>query len=71
MVLLGDRSPFTKDQDLTVFKNVFPNINISEDVETEMKEDKSILGGFVAKYKGMIYDGSVKGQLMRLKNNLR
>ena len=34
------------------------------------KEDKELIGGFVATYKGMIYDASISNQLQLLRNSL-
>jgi F0F1-type ATP synthase delta subunit len=35
--------------------------------KTYLEEDETLIGGFVAKYKGKVYDGSVKNHLKQLK----
>ncbi|MFT6361081.1 MAG: F0F1-type ATP synthase delta subunit [Candidatus Paceibacteria bacterium] len=40
------------------------------DASVEQHIDESILGGFSATYKGHIYDGSLKSQVIRLKTML-
>ncbi|MEA1922084.1 MAG: ATP synthase F1 subunit delta [Pseudomonadota bacterium] len=40
-------------------------------VELEVEIDKSLIGGIVARYSGMVYDGSIKTQLNRFGEALR
>jgi len=40
-------------------------------VELEVEVDESLLGGVVARYGGMVYDGSIKTQLKRMGEALR
>ena len=40
-------------------------------VELEVKVDKSLIGGIVARYGGMVYDGSIRTQLNRFGEVLR
>lgn len=42
----------------------------AKDVELEVKEDASLIGGFVVRFEDMLVDGSVKRSLMKLENNL-
>ena len=43
---------------------------IERAVEVRVKEDKSLIGGFIARYHDKVYDGSVSGNLKRLRNTL-
>ncbi len=40
-------------------------------VELEVKVDESLIGGIVARYGGMVYDGSIKTQLQLIGESLR
>jgi len=42
----------------------------AQDAQVEQHIDDSLLGGFSATYKGHIYDGSLKSQVIRLKTML-
>jgi len=42
-----------------------------KDVELEVEIDESLLGGIVARYGGMVYDGSIKTQLKQMGEALR
>jgi len=42
-----------------------------KNVELEVEVDESLLGGVVARYGGMVYDGSIKTQLKRMGEALR
>lgn len=46
-------------------------LDIKEDVETNFKENKKLLGGFVIKFKNKIYNGSVINQLEELKRSIK
>ena len=46
-------------------------IGVANGEEPELRIKDNIQGGFIAKYKGKVYDGSVKGQLLKLKMNLK
>jgi F-type H+-transporting ATPase subunit delta len=41
-----------------------------KDVELEVKEDVSLMGGFVVRFEDVLVDGSVKRSLMKLENEL-
>lgn len=43
----------------------------SKDVRTEVKEDKSLIGGLIAKIGDLVLDGSVKAQLEGLRESLK
>jgi F0F1-type ATP synthase delta subunit len=45
-------------------------VGASKEVETERVVDKDIIGGFVARYGNMIYDGSMRTQLKKLRAKL-
>jgi len=52
--------------------------SVKKFIKTEEKEvpveslvDESIIGGFIAEYRGIVYDGSVRGYLRTLKSKLK
>lgn len=49
---------------------IMSRLNVDERAEVLVDIDKSLYAGFVSSYKNVIYDASVKNQLVKLKNNL-
>jgi len=45
-------------------------LKIDKDVKKENHVDSELIGGFIASYKGVLYDASLKNQLRLLKNSL-
>jgi len=72
-----------KDSNWNTFSLEY-GLEISQEIENKIKEkikatdskitnkteNKDLIGGFVATYKGIIYDASIKNQLILLKNEL-
>jgi len=46
-------------------------VGASEVVKVTQSVDEKIIGGFIAKYKDIIYDASIKNQLNKLKTSLK
>jgi len=44
---------------------------VKKEVDVNVTIDPSLIGGVVAEIEGMIYDGSVKTQISRLKQSLK
>ena len=59
-----------RKQNAKVIDMVKNYIKAPKDVRVEMTEDESLEGGFVAQYDNVIYDGSVKSQLKKVKEVL-
>lgn len=53
-----------------IVKEIIEKINASEAKKIKREVDKDLIGGFVATYKGIIYDASIKNQLQLLRNSL-
>jgi F-type H+-transporting ATPase subunit delta len=49
-----------------VFKQV-----VKKEVDLDVSVDPSLIGGLIAEVEGMVYDGSVKTQIARLKQSLK
>ncbi|MCK5916439.1 MAG: ATP synthase F1 subunit delta [Deltaproteobacteria bacterium] len=59
------------DEDLTAsLRDEFSKLS-GKNVELEVEIDESLLGGVVARYGGMVYDGSIKTQLKQMGEALR
>lgn len=64
---------------ITLFESVSQNvieeikklISVPNKSDAEIEIDKEIKGGFIAHYQGVIFDASVKNQLVKLKNVLK
>ena len=56
------------DEQKQAIKERFKNL-LNKKINLTFKIDKNIIGGFVARVGDTVYDGSVKHQLERLKNN--
>lgn len=56
------------DEDIT--KDIIKKIKAENAKNITKKEDSGLIGGFVATYKGMIYDASISNQLQLLRNSL-
>lgn len=46
-------------------------VSAEKDVVVEVIQDESVVGGFSAVYKGHIYDGSLRNQIVQLRGQLR
>jgi F-type H+-transporting ATPase subunit delta len=44
---------------------------VKKEVDLDVSIDPTLIGGLIAEVEGMIYDGSVKTQIMRLKQSLK
>ncbi|HWR68311.1 MAG TPA: ATP synthase F1 subunit delta [Desulfomonilia bacterium] len=44
---------------------------VKKDVDLDVSVDPSLIGGLIAEVEGMVYDGSVKTQISRLKQSLK
>jgi len=44
---------------------------VKKDVDIEVSVDPSLIGGIIAEVEGMVYDGSVRTQIARLKQSLK
>ena len=44
---------------------------VKKDVDLDLSIDPSLIGGLIAEVEGMVYDGSVKTQIARLKQSLK
>jgi F-type H+-transporting ATPase subunit delta len=44
---------------------------VKREVDLDVSIDPTLIGGLIAEVEGMIYDGSVKTQIMRLKQSLK
>jgi len=53
-----------------IVKNIKNKLNATDAQEVVIKENTDLIGGFMATYKGIIYDASIKNQLQLLKNSL-
>ncbi|BBF42632.1 ATP synthase delta chain [Lachnospiraceae bacterium KM106-2] len=58
------------DEELNAIKQMLMTKYKKQDVKFELKEDASLLGGFVLKVGDMEYDKSIKGTLELLQKNL-
>ena len=58
------------ESSLTELRNEFSRLT-GKKVELEVEVDESLIGGIVARYGGMVYDGSVRTQLNRFGESLR
>lgn len=56
------------DEDIT--REIKELLDVKSDAKVEKHTDKTLIGGFVATYKGLVYDASLKKQLHLLRNNL-
>lgn len=65
---LSIKSGISIDED-TVSK-IVEKIQAKEAKNTTNTLDKKLIGGFIATYKGVIYDASISNQLQLLKNSL-
>jgi len=61
-------SKFELNEDL--IKKIKTKLNIPNVLNLEIKKNDNIVGGFIATYKGIIYDASIKNQLQLLRNLL-
>jgi len=59
-----------KIEDLEIIKNIKETIKAKINDHVLVIENKELIGGFVAKHKGVIYDASINHQLQLLKKNL-
>ena len=64
------RLTFGNDPTKKTISSVQKYIDVSKDVPVTIKTDNQIIGGFIAEYKGTIYDGSVFGYIKKLKKKL-
>lgn len=44
---------------------------VKKDVDLDLSIDPSLIGGLIAEVEGMVYDGSVRTQIARLKQSLK
>ncbi len=58
------------DEDKNLVSEILKKLDISKTNNVSVKEDKSLIAGFIVKHQGLIYDGSIKSQLQLLKQNL-
>jgi F0F1-type ATP synthase delta subunit len=45
-------------------------VNVPQDTAVEVAVDKALIGGFTARWKGQVYDTSIKTRLARLREHL-
>ncbi len=57
-------------EDSKIVTQIKETIKANSDDDVSISEDKELIGGFVARHKGVIYDASIKNQLQLLKKNL-
>ncbi len=62
----------TKTMSDETFKILCDGINekFGSDIEFEKVYDESLIGGFVLKLDGIVYDHTIRTQLKRLKNHI-
>lgn len=53
-----------------ILNKIKSTIGVDSNSTVVTKEDADLIGGFVATYKGMIYDASIRNQLQLLKQEL-
>ena len=52
-------------------KEIVESVCVDEKVEHRLEEDKSLIAGFVARFRSIEWDGSVKGKVERLRGILK
>lgn len=58
------------DIDDSIVKEIIRKIKAEEAKSITKNVDKNLIGGFIATYKGVIYDASISNQLQLLRNSL-
>lgn len=61
---------FARGHEARIVKSLKKQFHIPDDADAVVSEDPTLLGGFVVRYEGKVYDGSIHAQLARVRDIL-